>query len=349
MKAAAFDIGGANIKAADSEAHAFSVPFALWRTPEELSGALRGVLLRLLPADVLAVTMTGELCDSFETKDDGVRHILGSTLDALAAACGSDTPPPAFVWTTEGTWVRVEKDAPPPSTAAAANWLALALFACRYAGEDPALLVDVGSTTTDIVPLRGGAPTPAGRSDTSRLQARELVYTGVTRTPIGMLRRRLPYRGELCPVAAELFATTLDAYVLLEDLPEALTCTDTADGRPADRKHARERLARMVCADRTTFSEEDALTAARAVRSTQEQLVEEALDDVIARLGARPSTVVVSGTGEFLVRELAASVSSRVISLADELGPDRSAAACAVALAELTRERWPEPGTRRET
>ena len=37
------------------------------------------------PAERMAVTMTGELCDCFPTKADGVRHIV----DAAAAAGGS--------------------------------------------------------------------------------------------------------------------------------------------------------------------------------------------------------------------------------------------------------------------
>ncbi len=344
MKAAALDIGGANIKGADTAGRAFSSPFALWRHPDELADVLRALLDQLLPADALAITMTGELCDAFETKADGVRHILEHVLDALRGRSRDSMP--VFAWTTDGAWERVQRGTPAPLTAAAANWLALSEFACRYTEGEPALLIDIGSTTTDIIPLRDGAPAPAGRTDTSRLLAGELVYTGVSRTPVAMVTRELPYRGELCPVAAEVFATTLDAYLVLGDLPENSAGGDTADGRPADRHRARDRLARMVCADRTSFTVDDALTAARAVRNAQEHLIERAIDRVIARLGSSPSTVVVSGSGEFLARRLAAARRARIVSLGDVLGPARSAAACAVALAELTRERWPELGSR---
>jgi probable H4MPT-linked C1 transfer pathway protein len=305
---------------------------------------LSGLLARILPADALAITMTGELCDAFETKADGVRHIVKHAIDALADARGVSIP--VFVWTTEGAWTRLEPGTAAPLTAAASNWLALAEFACRYTEGEPALLIDIGSTTTDIIPLRGGAPDPAGRTDTSRLLAGELVYTGISRTPVAMVTRELPYRGERCPVAAEVFATTLDAYLMLGELPEGSCRGETADGRPADRRHAGDRLARMVCADRTSFTVDDAMTAARAVRDAQERVIGEAIDRVIGRLGSSPSTVVVSGSGEFLARRLAAARGARIVSLGEELGPERSAAACAVALAELTRERWPELGAR---
>ncbi len=83
MKAAALDVGGANIKGADTDGRAFSFPFALWRRPDELTNVLRRLVDRILPADVLAITMTGELCDAFETKKDGVRHILEGAVDAV--------------------------------------------------------------------------------------------------------------------------------------------------------------------------------------------------------------------------------------------------------------------------
>ncbi len=343
MKAAALDIGGANIKGADSAGRAFSFPFALWRRPDELTDVLRRLVDRILPADVLAITMTGELCDAFETKKHGVRHILECTLDALDEERGAATP--VYVWTTEGTWMRVKRETRTPLTAAASNWLALARYACRYTADRPALLVDVGSTTTDVVPLRGGAPVPAGRTDTSRLVARELIYTGVSRTPVAMVVDALPYRGESCPVAAETFATTFDAYLLLGDLPEDSSGSETADGRPADRKHARDRLARMVCTDRTDFSLKDAKVAARALRDAQESVLGEAIDRVIEMLESPPSTIVVSGSGEFIARGVARSRCRRIVSLSEALGPECSAAACAVALAEITRESWPELGS----
>ena len=346
MKAAALDIGGANIKGADTEGHAFSFPFALWQSPDELTNVLRRLVDRILPADVLAITMTGELCDAFETKQHGVRYILECTLDAVGAvdeARGAAIP--VYVWTTESTWMRVKRETRAPLTAAASNWLALAQFACRHTAGQPALLIDIGSTTTDVIPLRGGAPIPVGRTDTSRLLARELIYTGVSRTPVAMVVDALPYRGEPCPVAAEVFATTLDAYLLLGDLPEDSSGSETADGRPADRQHARDRLARMVCADHANFSLKDAKVAARAVRDAQASLIGEAIDRVIERLESSPSTIVVSGNGEFIARRLARSRSSGIVSLGEVLGPTGSAAACAVALAAITRESWPKLAT----
>src|SRR5712671_2460789 len=90
------DIGGANLKAAwlhGREVVCLTRPFALWRDPAGLSAALATLLEQLPPADEVAITMTGELCDCFTSKREGVLHIL----DAAARVAGRR---PLHVWTT---------------------------------------------------------------------------------------------------------------------------------------------------------------------------------------------------------------------------------------------------------
>ncbi len=132
-----------------------------------------------------------------------------------------------------------------------------------------ALVIDVGSTTCDLVPLRDGQPAARGRTDPERLVWGELVYTGVQRSPISAVARQLPWRGQLCPTAQELFATTWDVYLLLGDLPEEASSAQTADGRPATRRFAHERLARAICADREMVGLDEALEMARAAADAQ--------------------------------------------------------------------------------
>ncbi len=171
------DIGGANLKAAHSDGTARSRPFALWKAPDRLADALRDLLRGWPPFDRLAVTMTGELCDCFASKREGVLAILA----AVRVAAG---PTPVAVWRNDGRLVSLDAARADPLPAAAANWLALATWAGRLAPHRHALLIDVGSTTTDIVPLIDGRPVPGGRTDTERLRCGELTYTGVIRTPL---------------------------------------------------------------------------------------------------------------------------------------------------------------------
>jgi probable H4MPT-linked C1 transfer pathway protein len=323
------DIGGANLKAAHSRGGVIHQPFELWRRPDQLRSALASVMGRLPRADRVAVTMTGELCDCYETKRQGVLAIL----DAVAAAAW---PVPVVFWTNEGRFTDLPEARAQPLRVAAANWLALAVFAGRWLPRGPGVVIDVGSTTTDLVPLQDGTPVPRGRTDPERLACQELIYTGVRRTPVCALLGSVG--------AAEWFATTLDVYLVLNMISEDPSDRATADGRPATRAAAHGRLARMSCADAETCQPEETNRLAGFIHERQMQLIRNGLQGATkGRLETGPAGVVLSGSGEFLARAAltwAPALPLRpIISLAQELGPEDSAAACAFAVAQLAAEK----------
>ncbi len=330
------DIGGANLKAATPDRRAASVPFPLWKQPDRLPAALAELVARFPDADELAVTMTGELCDCFETKREGVNAIVTAVLNASRSR-------PVRVWSTDGVFLDSEQARRHYLKVAAANWHALATLAGLYVPDGPALLVDVGSTTTDVILIRDGRPASKGLTDPDRLENHELVYTGVRRTPLCSV---LSWSG-----AAELFATTLDAYLYLGVIPEDPSDTDTADNRPATRRHAQARLARMLCGDADTIPQERITILAERVRQEQVERIRFCTHSVLGRLlelgisgKARP---VVSGSGEFLARAALDSsyrLTDDPLSLNDMLGPEVSACAPAYAVAVLADEASRRPG-----
>jgi probable H4MPT-linked C1 transfer pathway protein len=319
------DIGGANLKAALPSGEARTVPFALWKAPQELPQRLRE-LLAAFPHEALAVTMTAELCDCFATKREGVDAIL----DSVSAAAPDS---PVHVWSTLGRFLNVSEAKADPWRVASANWHALATFAGRYAPQGSALLIDVGSTTTDIIPLHDGKPMPRGRTDPERLETGELVYTGVRRTPVGAILGM--------EAAAELFATTLDVYLLLDMLPEDPGDCDTADGRPATRPHAHARLARVRCSDVEAFSGAMARELARQVHQRQIDYLLAQSRRVAGCLPSPPGTAIVAGSGAFLARMMAERLvpEAKLVPLRERLSPGISVAACAFAVAHLASER----------
>ena len=209
-------------------------------------------------------------------------------------------------------------------------------------------MIDIGSTTADIIAMKDGRPIPQGRTDTERLQSGELVYAGVKRTPVCALATALPHRGVLTGLAAELFATTRDVYLMLGDIDDDPDDCDTADGRPATAEFARDRLARMVGEDREGFTREDAIAFAKhADEALMDRLA--AAADRVARdgLGGAPERVMVSGSGEFLAERVAKRVlatGGSTITMSEFFGRDASDAACAFALAKLAsatgEEEW---------
>lgn len=327
------DIGGANVKLADGLGYADSQPFPLWDRPDDLSSELRKLIARAPRSHQLAVTMTGELADCFQTKVEGVHWIL----DAVEqAAEGRRT----YAYSTRGEFETTQVARRRVDEVAAANWHAVALFSGRFAPTGEAMLIDVGSTTCDIIPLRDGVPHAMGANDTERLLAGELVYSGVTRTPICGLVSHIPWRGISCPVAREWFATTRDVYLLTGDIPEEPADCVTADGRPASIEAARTRLARMVCADATDLRLDDAVEAASGIADSHATQIASGVRQVVARVGQPPGAVIVSGAGEFLARRAIqlAEFEPSVISLQDKLGDLVSCCAPAHAVAVLAAE-----------
>jgi probable H4MPT-linked C1 transfer pathway protein len=330
-KRLALDIGGANLKASHGAGETHVLPFEVWKRPDDLTAMLARLGALFPPADRIAITMTAELCDCYETKADGVREIVRSATLAFDGL-------PIRVWTIEGGFRSVEEILEQPLLAAASNWLALATVAARLVPDGPGALIDIGSTTTDIIALSDGKAVPQGRTDTQRLQSGELIYTGVRRTPVCTLAQTLPYRGKPTGLAAELFATTLDVYLTLGDIPPDPHDESTADGRPMTLDAARDRLARVVGTDRELFTQDDANQLARAADDALLDRLESAARRVLA---VRPRNAVLSGAGTFLAERLADRVlepGGTIIRLDDAWGPLHSNAACAYALLRLAGE-----------
>ncbi len=330
------DIGGANIKAAHVDGQALCQPFEMWKNPAKLAPALEQILGTFPCVELLAVTMTAELADCFETKAEGVEFILTAVEQAARGI-------PVVVWQTGAEFVPPHVARDIPLMVAAANWHALATWVGRLVPVGCALLLDVGSTTADIIPLCNGVPVPRGLTDVARLQSGELVYTGVRRTPLCALAEAAPFRGVFTPLAAELFATTLDAYLTLGLVAEDADDTQTANGLPATRAAALDRLARSLCCDRTEFTAADAEVAARFFYDRQRLLLTRAFDQVLALQTGPCSHVLVSGSGSFLAEavldghpQLRAAERTDLTQL---FGSAASQAACAFAVSRLASER----------
>ena len=334
-RALGWDVGGAYVKAAVVEADSgrrtvrtASRPFEIWRDKHALPDVLRALAAQLPAPDSVAVTMTAELSDVFRTKREGV----GFVLDAVEAV--SRAPVRAF--TTAGEFVDGATARAHPIDAAASNWVATAMLVGRFVSD--ALLVDIGSTTTDVIPVVDGRVAALGRTDPDRLIAGELVYTGALRTNVAAIIHRVPLRGGECPVASELFAVSGDVHVLLGSLSPADYTCPTPDGRPPTAAFAAQRLARVVCADAEMLGAEDIRAIATAIRDAQVDEIAAAIDRVAHRL-PRPAPVVVTGLGSFLARRAAERVGLPVQDLAAVLSVDVGTVAPAVAVAWLLLDR----------
>jgi len=330
------DIGGAHIKTADTGRNVSVRPFAIWKTPEQLPHVLAEELAAFGPANLLAVTMTAELADCFRTKAEGVDAVLRAVESVAGAAR-------VVVWQTGAEFVEPEVAREIPLLVAAANWHALATWVGRLVPHGKSILIDIGSTTTDIVPLSSGVPVPHGLTDRQRLQEGELVYSGIGRTPVCAIAQSVPLAGGNTPVAAELFATTRDVYLMLGRIAENPDDDETANGRPATVTAAHERLARMVCCDTAELSRDEATDMAQYLAKKQKQQISCALDRVLKAMPDRCAGLLLSGSGTFLAEEIVRDhpdlSNVQTTRLSDIFEAGTSEAACAIAVAHLAEER----------
>jgi probable H4MPT-linked C1 transfer pathway protein len=317
-----------------------TIPFPLWKQPEKLTGALIDLLLRFPEQGPIAVTMTGELCDCFENRASGVKHILQAVQEAARDR-------PLYIWRHDAKWASVNHALEDPGPVASANWLAAATFTGRYRREGQAWFFDLGSTTLDIIPLDKGVPVPRGRSDLERLKAGELAYLGVSRTPLCAIAGQLSIN-DSTPVttAAEFFATIDDVYLTLGSVAEDPNDRNTADGRPRTKEHAQARLARMVCSSLDEIVEDEVNALADKIRLIHEDKLLKAIHTAHERHGRTDQEpwggVILAGSGEWLLTELIACYGAQagpIVSVSAQHGSEISAAVCAYAVAALLAER----------
>ena len=327
------DIGGANIKAASSDGKVLSMPFQFWVEHDRLAESLVD-LIRKFPDHPVAATMTAELADCFESRKQGVHSIV----DCLSGVC-SELSLPAPIFAGTDVTFRSGDDAKQAwLKTAASNWVMLASYASRHLPQQTGLVIDMGSTTTDIIPVRDGEVIAKGKTDSGRLQNGELVYVGVDRTAVCSVIDALPLNGSQVPIAREFFATVADSMLVAGRSEEDPTNIDTADGQPRTVNNAAQRLCRMVCEDLETIGIDAATKIATAVLQRVEVLVSGSIHRVEA---VDRKNIVVTGSGVDFAYEILTRLcpDSKVSRLSSFEGAFIDVVAPAWAVATLAKER----------
>ena len=316
------DIGGAHLKYAHSDGAVHTTEFPLWQRPQELKGQLRQDLSRFADFDTIGVVMTGELADCFLNRAEGVRHIVDHVEQALAETPAAS----ACYYCVDGSFLSAAEAKRKPDAVAAANWHAMANFSASQITSD-GVLIDIGSTTADIIPLRNGRVGTDSRSDFDRLSAGELVYVGGRRTPVCSIVDELCYNGRPIPVMRELFATIDDARLLLGWEFEDAASNATADGKPRDRFHAANRIARMIGLDHQSVTIESAIELSEQIHCRARNLIASATSIDTT------SHVVLCGHADDLATDLIGA--AKCTRLSQRLGPDVARVGPAFALLKL--------------
>jgi (4-(4-[2-(gamma-L-glutamylamino)ethyl]phenoxymethyl)furan-2-yl)methanamine synthase len=337
MNVIGWDIGGVHLKAARAEngriVKALQIAAPLRAGLDPLMTAFGLAKARMGSADRHVVTMTAELADTFASRAEGVERIA-----ALAARELRDAP--IFLYAGRAGFIPVVRGSEHVSDVASANWHASAALVARRCRT--ALFIDMGSTTTDIVPVAGGELVSRGYTDAERLAAGELVYTGLVRGFVMAAAERAPFAGTWTPLINENFATLADVHRVLGSLPDGADQMATADGREKSVAASRARLARMVGRD---AADADAAAWGALAGWFAEAQMRAVIDAamLVASGGQVPpdAPVVAAGIGAGVVREIARRLGRNVIAfealidVAPQAGEAVSHCAPAAALALL--------------
>ena len=147
--------------------------FPVWKEPEKLVSVLLALKERLgvCRLDGVGVTMTAELSDAYQTKREGVCHILGCVKEAFAEV-------PIYVLNTDAKVEPIDVALKKPLGVAAANWAATGWLVAQHVQN--CVVVDVGSTSTSIIPIANGKVVARGKTDLDKLHMRR---AGLHRKP----------------------------------------------------------------------------------------------------------------------------------------------------------------------
>ncbi len=296
-----WDVGGAHLKAARADngriVDAVQVASPLRLGLERLAQAFVEAKARIGTADLHAVTMTGELADTFSSRIEGVEQLSALALRELAPARVS-------LYAGRAGFIAPQAARQHADDIASANWFASASLAARVAHA--ALFIDMGSTTTDLVPLADGAIAARGYTDAERLAAGELVYTGLVRSFVMAVADRAPFAGNWSVLINEYFANMADVHRILGRLPDDADQMATADGRAKTVEASRARLARMVGCDVNHANEDAWSTLAQWFAERQIRTIMDGAMLVLS-CGNIPAgaPVLGAGIGDAVVQEVA--------------------------------------------
>ncbi len=290
-----WDLGGAHVKLAAMAANGtlldvVQVPCPLWRGLDQLDQVLTTLGQRFGIPERHAVTMSGEMVDLFADRPAGVQALL----NCFVRHAGHT---PVHVYSGAPGWLSPAACAGHAPAIASANWLASAHWAARHLADG--ILIDLGSTTCDLLPFGGGHARPFALGDRARLASGELVYTGLTRTPLMALAQQVTLDGVAHGVMAEWFASTADVYRVLGCLPDDADQHPSADGADKTLASSVRRLARMVGCDGPEYPLEVWQQLAGQFARIQVQRIGQALTQVLARGSTPPSglVAVLAGVG----------------------------------------------------
>jgi probable H4MPT-linked C1 transfer pathway protein len=285
--------------------------------------------------DSMSVTMTAELSDAFQTKRQGVNYILDTATQAFNTNRFS-------VLNIKSKLISFNEAKANPLEVAGANWAATGWLVSQKL--ENCVVIDVGSTTTSIIPIINGKISPKGVNDFEKLLVGELVYTGSLRTNIATIVNKIPIRKSEFAISSEFFSQSGDIHLILGNIVETEYSVETPDKRGKKNIDAMKRLARVVCGDLELLKRFEIKDMAVYVYSKQIEQIMDGLKKVYSRFNInnkKEIPVVITGIGkDFLAKKAAKKLGlKKIIDISQIINNDTFVASPAVGVAVMEADR----------
>lgn len=321
-----WDIGGAHLKVAQCDQqgqlfHTIEIPCPLWQGIEHLQHAMQIAQQQLGTQQALAaITMTGELVDIFADRQTGVSAILDCVMQFIPDEH-------CIIYAGEAGWLSPSQAKEYWQQVASRNWQASAVFAAKQVEQG--LFIDIGSTTSDIIPIYSNQAIPNALTDFGRQANSELHYAGAIRTPLIAIAHQVPFDGKTIRLAAEVFATTGDCWCLLDQLDPTSIGDSSADGQTWQPQDCARRLARLLGTDAHHYPIDQWRQLAQWF--TQQQIAQllTACETVLsANIAITPNAPIIgAGIGRFIAQQCAKQLGRSYIDFSELTEPASTDAA----------------------
>ena len=292
-----WDIGGANIKVCvfNSDKKIIQMHkknLNIWNDFSDINFFFNTVLNLYKDYDIKSfITITAESCDNFKDRNEGIISILSE--------CDKNIVGKKYYYTNKNIYVDYKEAVNDTSKLFSTNWILTSNF--LNASNKIDLIIDVGSTTTDIIFKNINIDNNI--NDYKRLTNKTLLYAGVIRTPLPMLTDEVLYRSNYTSLVREVFATTGDIFNVLGDINFIDHNYVGSDNLQFTLENSLIRLSRVIGLD---YDQSDKKNIIEIAYNIKKLFMKKIINNVNYIFDNKIEGLVISsiGEGSFLVRDM---------------------------------------------
>ncbi len=303
-----WDIGGANTKVCvfDKEFNIIEIKsknINVWKNFKKLNDYFHEISNQYNNYNIQNfITITAESCDNFDNRRSGIISIIEN--------CNLNIYGSKLFYSNNGKYLKYDEALLNPDSLFSTNWM----LTLKYLNtlEDINLIIDVGSTTTDII--YKNMSIEENIDDHKRLANNTLFYAGVIRTPLPMLINKVSFFSKEMSLVNEVFSTTGDIFNVTNDIDFDQLDYIGADSLNYTKKNSYMRIARSLGLDYKNEIKTEIIDMSYTIKNNLIDTIYEKIK-LLFNNNIGDIKLLPIGEGNFLIKELALKYNLKYFSL----------------------------------